>query len=185
MQVKKRRAALGADLELHLGLAPDVLGVKGVDLIARFQVLYLLLILPRLVRLQPLLVVWLRISVTVVRLLLDHQLDGAVDDFRLLQRPLADVLAAVRALLAVDERLIDASLAERVAADGGAAGDDVVHADGTVQLHDGLERLAQTYPRRRRCEIEFAIIVYLSYLLCLRFMTWLPAVSSSFLACFS
>ena len=45
----------------------------------------------------------------------------------------------------MDERLIDACLAEGVTADCSAARDDVVHADGTIQLHDRLERLAQTY----------------------------------------
>ena len=80
MQINKRWAALCADLELNLGLTPDVLGVEGVDLITWFQVLNLLLVLPSLVRLQALLVVPLSICVTIVCLLFDHQLDCAVND---------------------------------------------------------------------------------------------------------
>ena len=80
MQINKRWAALCADLELNLGLTPDVLGVEGVNLITWFQVHNLLLVLPSLVRFEALLVISLSICVTVVCLLLDHQFHCAVYD---------------------------------------------------------------------------------------------------------
>ena len=62
----------------------------------------------------------------------DHKLDGTVDDVRLGKHPLSNVLATVWALFAVDQTLRDANLTKRVTTDGGAAADNVVHADGAV-----------------------------------------------------
>ena len=91
----------------------------------------------------------------------DHQFDGAVDDFRLLKDPLTDIHAAVRALFTMDHALINADVAEGVTAGCRPAAYYVVHADGAVQLVNFLERLIQS-------TLQAAHIgeLFLKYLLC-------------------
>jgi len=134
MEVQKRFAALSPDLELYLRFTPYVLSVEGVHLLSRLDLLDLLLIHPCLMSLHSFLIPGKFIFVASVRCRSDHVFDSSIDNVRLLQDPLADVFAAVRALLAMNQRLIDARFAERVAADCCAARDDVVHANWTVQL---------------------------------------------------
>ena len=58
------------------------------------------------------LLVPIQFRLVTLALRLDHELDGAVDDFVLSEDPLADVLAAVRALFLVYQTLVDAYLTE-------------------------------------------------------------------------
>jgi len=103
MEVQKRFATLSADLELYLGLAPNVLGVEGVHLLSRLNFLDLLLVKPCLVCLDPLFIPGEFISISTISCGSDHVLDCPVDDVRLLQHPLADVFPTIRALLAMNQ----------------------------------------------------------------------------------
>ena len=91
-------------------------------------------------------IVAFKISVVAgVTLRLNHELDGAVDNFRFTENPLTNVFATVGALLLADQTLMDANLAERVATDSCTRAYDKVHTDGTVQLVDSSKRLVDGY----------------------------------------
>jgi hypothetical protein len=129
------------DLELNSCLAIDVLSIECVDLFSWPDRVHFLLLPPFLVGFDSILESLELPFDTIFGFSFDHQFDGAIDDFRLRKHPLSDIFATVRALLAVDQTLVDANFTERVTADGGATTDDIIHADWTIQLVNSLERL--------------------------------------------
>ena len=91
----------------------------------------------------------------------DHQFDGAVDDFRLLKDPFTNIHTTVRALFTMDHALVDTDVAEGMTAGCRPTAYYVVHADGAVQLVNFLERLVHS-------TLQAAHIgeLFLKYLLC-------------------
>jgi len=143
VEVKKRLTAFGSDFEFNLSLAPNVLGVKCVYFVARLHIDERLPVKPGLVGLDAVQIPLHLVFVARFRTLRDHEFDCTVDDVALLEDPLADILATIRTLSAMDQRLVDASFAEGVSADRCAARDDVVHTNRAVQLVDRPKRLLQ------------------------------------------
>lgn len=103
--------------------------VKHIDLVSCLHLQQLVLFHPLLVVLDAFLKPLGFFLFAILSLAVDKNLDCTVYDFRLLQDPLPDVFAAVRAFLFPDQTFVDAFLTERMAADRSLAADDVVHAN--------------------------------------------------------
>ena len=130
---EQRLAALRSDLQFDSGLAPHILGVKDIKHVTWLHLFDSMLVLPFIVVLESILVALVLCFVSLLLFEIDHVGDSTVNEVRLVKAPLTDVFPAVGALFLSDKSFIDADFTERVATEGGAAADDVVHADGASQ----------------------------------------------------
>lgn len=107
--------------------------VQHVYAITCFDFVDFVFLEPALVILQLLFKPLRFVLVSTLALAVNQYPDGIVDNVRLLQNPLADVLTAVRAFLLSDQALINALFAKGMATDRRPATDDVVHANRASQ----------------------------------------------------
>ena len=132
-----------------------MLRIKDVNLVACLNICDSVLLLPALMIFDSFLESLSLVVVSSSALAVNQVLDRVIDNLRLMQDPLSDVLTAVRALFLSDKAFSDALLAEGMSANCCPAADNVVHANRAHQPIQLRKRLFETLIKLKHGEFTF------------------------------